>query len=64
MAGARLPFVHVPEPTEEEIAERGEKPPARDYASSLGWSVGYDLKAGQRREDLLPVLHYKESSTR
>jgi len=56
----RLPFVYVPEPTKEYIAERGEKPSAKDYAEELGWRTGFDLLRGAGQTTCLPVLHYQE----
>jgi hypothetical protein len=56
----RLPFVYVPEPTKEYIAERGEKPSAKDYAEELGWRTGFDLLRDAGQTTSLPVLHYQE----
>jgi very-short-patch-repair endonuclease/DNA polymerase III delta prime subunit len=60
ISGEKLPFVYVPEPTKEEIAMLGEKPVARLYAESLGWSIGFDLDRNAGRADALPTPHYKE----
>ena len=60
VAGDKLPFLYLPEPTKEEIAQFGEKPTPRRYAEALGWDISFDLPRGSGRADVLPVLHYKE----
>jgi hypothetical protein len=50
----KFPFVYVPEPTMEYLAETGEKPSARDFAEQLGWSTGFDLAKGTGQTDCLP----------
>jgi very-short-patch-repair endonuclease len=59
-SGDKIAFQYVPEPTKEEIGERGEKPSPRQYADQLGWSTSFDLLPDQGRTDLLSVLHFKE----
>ena len=56
----RFPFVYVPEPSKECIAELGEKPAAKDYAEEIGWSTSYDLPQGTGQTACLPVLYYQE----
>ena len=56
----RFPFVPVPEPSREHIAELGEKPAAKDYAEEIGWAVSYDLVKGTGQTECLPVLYYQE----
>jgi very-short-patch-repair endonuclease len=55
-----FPFVYVPQPNKEEIAELGEKPAAKDYAEEQGWPTSYDLVKGVGQATCLPVLHYQE----
>jgi very-short-patch-repair endonuclease len=56
----RFPFVYVPEPSKEYIAELGEKPAAKDFAEEIGWSTSYDLVKGTGQTACLPVLYYQE----
>ena len=56
----RFPFVHVPEPSKEYIAELGEKPAAKDFAEEIGWLTAYDLVKGTGQTACLPVLYYQE----
>jgi very-short-patch-repair endonuclease len=56
----KFPFVYVPEPSKEEIAQIGEKPAAKDFAEQLGWSTAFDLVEGVGQSACLPVLHYQE----
>ena len=60
VSGDKLPFLYLPEPTKEEIAQFGERPTPRQYAEDLGWGVSFDLSRGEGRPDVFPVLHYKE----
>src|SRR5580698_1208648 len=46
----KLAFLPVPEPDAE-----GNKPPAKDHAEVLGWSVSFDLDAANGVEQALPV---------
>jgi hypothetical protein len=56
----KFPFVYVPEPTREQIAEIGERPSAKDFAEQLGWATEFDLIDGVGQSAGLPVLHYQE----
>ncbi|WP_446743496.1 DUF4011 domain-containing protein [Silvibacterium acidisoli] len=56
----KFPFVPVPEPSKEYVAELGEKPTAKDYAEEIGWSTSYDLAKATGQTECLPVLFYQE----
>src|SRR5579885_2265744 len=66
--GGKLEFVPVPEPDPrfdpDLSGEAGvcEKPPAEEYAKTLGWETSYDLDASSEGGNAasLPVLHYVE----
>jgi very-short-patch-repair endonuclease len=60
LAGQKLSFLHLPEPSNEEISIFGEKPPAKQYAERLGWGTSYDLPFGTGKDRCLPILHYKD----
>ena len=60
LAGQKLSFFHVPDPSDEEISMFREKPPAKQYAERLGWKTSYDLPFGTGKSRCLPVLHYKD----
>jgi hypothetical protein len=60
VAGQKLSFLHLPEPTNQEISIFGEKPSPKQYAEQLGWMTSFDLPPGTGRSRCLPVLHYKE----
>ena len=56
----KFPFIPVPDPSREYIAEMGEKPAAKDYAEEIGWPTSYDLVKGTGQTECLPVLYYQE----
>jgi very-short-patch-repair endonuclease len=56
----KLPFVHVPEPDREYIAEAGEKPSAKDFAEHLGWATSLDLAKNGGQANSFPVLQYQD----
>jgi hypothetical protein len=60
LSNQKVPFVDVPEPTKEELSSFGEKPSAKEYAETLGWSISFDLEKALGREHALPVLHSRE----
>src|ERR1700761_7606816 len=60
LAGQKVPFLHLPEPSHEEISRFGGKPTAKQYAERLGWNTSHDLLPGTGTTGCLPVLHYKD----
>jgi hypothetical protein len=42
LAGQKLSFLQMPEPSNEEISVFGKKPAAKPYAERLGWRTSYD----------------------
>jgi very-short-patch-repair endonuclease len=56
----KLPFVHVPEPPRELVANLGEKPSAKDFAAQVGWCTDFDLASDGGQAACLPLLQYQE----